>query len=462
MAKNQSYYFSHDINASNDPKIAAMISELGMISYAWWWILIEKLAAADDYKLPLKKYTFVALDNELRMNNEQISTSVQQVFNKNQHVLEQNSMCSFCSFLLIYLLIHDYELLDCDDEYFWSPSLIRRFEFKKVKEETIREKRRLAGLKSAESRKAKKQNLTHVQQNLTHVQQNQLIKEKKRKENNIERDTRARENENPLSMFDDDEVKNKPIYELYVKSIGVVSPALNVTAAIEALREKTNKLTGKRNMKEYTVKNEFFYPIYDKPVVIQTNVNTTYAAVGIPKRYYDMDFDWLRKHGSFPKENAEAYAVVKEYSHNLKENLESGKGLILRGPAGTGKTSIAVSLLKEAMRLGKGCLMISMPNLLDNMLTLSKGDNVAYLSYEQKLRNIPLLLLDDFGAEYSKSDWVVSKVESVIIDRYNRMKPIILTTNYSETWTEKNYSQRVYDRLRGEYAVAIFNGESHR
>ena len=226
MAKNQSYYFSHDINASDDPKIAAMISELGMISYAWWWILIEKLAAADDYKLPLKKYTFVALDNKLRMNDEQILTSVQQVFNKNQHVLEQNSMCSFCSFLLIYLLIHDYELLDCDDEYFWSPSLIRRFEFKKVKEETIREKRRLAGLKSAESRKAKKQNLTHVQQNLTHVQQNQLIKEKKRKENNIERDTRTCEDENPLSMFDDDEVKNKPIYELYMKSIGDISPVI--------------------------------------------------------------------------------------------------------------------------------------------------------------------------------------------------------------------------------------------
>ena len=224
MAKNQSYYFSHDINASDDPKIAAMISELGMISYAWWWILIEKLAAADDYKLPLKKYTFVALDNKLRMNDEQILTSVQQVFNKNQHVLEQNPMCSFCSFLLIYLLIHDYELLDCDDEYFWSPSLIRRFEFKKVKEETIREKRRLAGLKSAESRKAKKHNLTHVQHNLTHVQQNQLIKEKKIKENNIERDTRAREDENPLSMFDDDEVKNKPIYDLYMKSIGDISP----------------------------------------------------------------------------------------------------------------------------------------------------------------------------------------------------------------------------------------------
>ena len=226
MAKNQSYYFSHDINASNDPKIAAMISELGMISYAWWWILIEKLAAADDYKLPLKKYTFVALDNELRMDNEQILTSVQQVFNKNQHVLEQNSMCSFCSFLLIYLLIHDYELLDCDDEYFWSPSLTRRLEFRKVKNEELREKRRLAGIKSGEARRKNEQKRTRVQQERTCVKQNELIKEKKIKENNIERDTRAREDENPLSMFDDDEVKNKPIYDLYMKAIGDVSPVI--------------------------------------------------------------------------------------------------------------------------------------------------------------------------------------------------------------------------------------------
>ena len=193
-------------------------------------------------------------------------------------------------------------------------------------------------------------------------------------------------------------------------------------------------------MKESTVKNEFFYPIYDKPVVIQTNVNTTYAAVGIPRRYYDMDFEWLRKHGSFPKENSEAYAVVKHYVDNLEANLKSGKGLILRGPAGTGKTSIAVSIL-----------------------TLSKGDRVAVLNYEQKLRNIPLLLLDDFGAEYSKSDWVHTKVESIIIGRYHDMKPVILTTNYNNDQTKDHYSERVIDRLRGkDYEEAIFWGDSHR
>ncbi len=162
MAKDQSYYFSHDVDAFNDPKIVAMISEYGVIAYAWWWIIIEKLASYEDYKLPLKKYTFVALDNELGMKNEQNSTCVEHVFNKNEHVLEQNTFCSFCSFLFINALINDFELLACDDEFFWSPSLTRRFELRKTKNEEISQKRRLAGLKSGEARRKKKKIYIHI------------------------------------------------------------------------------------------------------------------------------------------------------------------------------------------------------------------------------------------------------------------------------------------------------------
>lgn len=226
MAKDQSYYFSHDVTASSDPKIVAMISEYGMIAYAWWWIILEKLASYEDYKLPLKRYTFLALDNELGVKNKENLTCVEHVFKQNEHVFEQNELCSMCSFLFVNSLISDYELLACDDEYFWSPSLTRRLEFRKVKNEELREKRRLAGIKSGEARRKNEQKRTRVQHKRTHVEQNELIKEKKIKENNIERDTRAREDENPLSMFDDDEIKNKPIYELYMKSIGVVSPAI--------------------------------------------------------------------------------------------------------------------------------------------------------------------------------------------------------------------------------------------
>lgn len=222
MAKDV-YYFSHDVNASNDPKIVAMESQFGVISYAWWWKLIEKLASSDDYKLPFKKYTFIALDKELGIlnENERPFNENERPFNENEH----NFFCSNESFMFINSLIHDFELLDCDDEYFWSPSLIRRQEERRSKFEKKQEQRRLAGIKSGEARRKKEQKRTVVQRDSTAVEQNEQ-KERKGKENNIERDTRAREDENPLSMFDDDEVKNKPIYDLYMKAIGDVSPVI--------------------------------------------------------------------------------------------------------------------------------------------------------------------------------------------------------------------------------------------
>ena len=216
MAKDV-YYFSHDVNASNDPKIVAMESEFGVISYAWWWKLIEKLASSEDYRLPFKKYTFIALDKELGILNEN-----ERPLNENEHTF----FCSNKSFSFVNSLICDFELLECDDEYFWSPSLIRRQEERRSKFEKKQEQRRLAGIKSGEARRKKEQNRTTVQRTSTVVEQNEQKERKGKEINNIERDTRAREDENPLSMFDDDEVKNKPIYELYMKSIGVVSPAI--------------------------------------------------------------------------------------------------------------------------------------------------------------------------------------------------------------------------------------------
>ena len=223
MAKDV-YYFSHDVNASNDPKIVAMESEFGVISYAWWWKLIEKLASSEDYRLPFKKYTFIALDKELGILNEN-----ERPLNENERPLNENEQGFFCSnksFSFINSLIYDFELLGCDDEYFWSPSLIRRQEERRSKFEKKQEQRRLAGIKSGEARRKKEQNRTTVQRTSTVVEQNEQKERKGKEINNIERDTRAREDENPLSMFDDDGVKNKPIYELYMKSIGDVSPVI--------------------------------------------------------------------------------------------------------------------------------------------------------------------------------------------------------------------------------------------
>jgi hypothetical protein len=51
--KKDSYYFSHDASAQDDPKCILLIEQLGMEGYGIYWALVELLRQEKDYKLPL-------------------------------------------------------------------------------------------------------------------------------------------------------------------------------------------------------------------------------------------------------------------------------------------------------------------------------------------------------------------------------------------------------------------------
>ena len=167
------YYFSHDVNASNDPKIIVMKELCGIISYAWWWILIEQLAVQEEYKLPMDKITFTGLGIAFGMKQNEANAS------SNEANLSKTEQAE----AFVNLLINECELLETDGEYFWSPSLIRRNLLRKNKQAEISRKRseagRLGGLKSAEQRSKTKQMLQANEAN----QANQA-KGKERKGNN--------------------------------------------------------------------------------------------------------------------------------------------------------------------------------------------------------------------------------------------------------------------------------------
>lgn len=115
MAKD-TYYFSHDVNASNDPKIIVMKELCGVIAYAWWWILIEQLATQEEYKLPMDKITFTGLGIAFGMKQNEANASSN----------EAKGSITKQAEAYVNLLINECELLETDGEYFWSPSLIRR------------------------------------------------------------------------------------------------------------------------------------------------------------------------------------------------------------------------------------------------------------------------------------------------------------------------------------------------
>lgn len=51
--KKDTYYFSHDANAKDDPKCMLLIDQLGLEGYGIFWVLVETLRSQPDYKCPM-------------------------------------------------------------------------------------------------------------------------------------------------------------------------------------------------------------------------------------------------------------------------------------------------------------------------------------------------------------------------------------------------------------------------
>lgn len=177
---------------------------------------------------------------------------------------------------------------------------------------------------------------------------------------------------------------------------------------------------------------------------------------GIHRRFQDSSFEHIEEIG-VPESILEQYSQIKEYAANLKENVNEGRGLLLKGSVGTMKTTLAAAVLREHITLGGSGLFITMSGLLDNIFTLKAKSMNEWAKFEQQIRETPLLVLDDLGAEYTEG-WVLTKVDAIIAERYNRCRSVIVTTNLSAEQLRGVYAERVIDRLRSTLKVINFSG----
>lgn len=118
-----SYYFPHDANTRNDPKIMALLSKYGVLGYGRFWIVLEMLRDQKDYQLRRHGWIVSALALAMQCSEEEAEEFVEDCIVK-------------------------FELFICDGEVFWSESLIRRMEIKDDK----KKKRAEAGQRGAVAR----------------------------------------------------------------------------------------------------------------------------------------------------------------------------------------------------------------------------------------------------------------------------------------------------------------------
>ena len=102
--------------------------------------------------------------------------------------------------------------------------------------------------------------------------------------------------------------------------------------------------------------------------------------------------------------------------------------LVLAGPSGSGKTHLAAAIANARISSDQPAFYMTTPDLLDHLRsTFSPDSDMPYDEFFEQVRNAPLLVLDDFGAQ-SGTPWATEKLEQLMNHRFNNRLPTVIVT----------------------------------
>ncbi|HLF02150.1 MAG TPA: ATP-binding protein [Anaerolineales bacterium] len=134
-----------------------------------------------------------------------------------------------------------------------------------------------------------------------------------------------------------------------------------------------------------------------------------------------------------------AWDVTRAYA-------DAPKGwLLLHGGYGCGKTHLAAAIGNRRLAHGQPVLFVNAPDLLDHLrATFGPGSEVSYDDLFERVRNAPLLIIDDLGAE-SPTQWAQEKFYQIFNHRTVAALPTVITTNMPLERIEPRVRSRLVD-----------------
>ena len=141
-----------------------------------------------------------------------------------------------------------------------------------------------------------------------------------------------------------------------------------------------------------------------------------------------LTFDNLLPRGrSSDPQNQERFHQCYQAAQAFAE--KPGGWLVLSGPSGCGKTHMAAAIANYRLKGGYPVFFVIVPDLLDHLRTaFSPNSDVAYDELFERVRNAPLLVLDDLGTQSSTS-WAEEKLFQILNHRFNAELPTVVTVN---------------------------------
>jgi len=183
-------------------------------------------------------------------------------------------------------------------------------------------------------------------------------------------------------------------------------------------------------------------------------------------------------------EQERALEKCRAFATNGLDNIGMGKGLFLKGPVGTGKSHLSVSILRAVIQNHSSCFGIpasqsvyfgepvyegyccSVISVVDLLGLLRESFSAQQLRAParrllRRARSDALVILDDIGAE-KPSDWVEEQLYGLIDVRYRMLSSTIFTTNCTLKQLEAQIGSRSVSRIMEMCEGVKVGGEDWR
>ena len=169
------------------------------------------------------------------------------------------------------------------------------------------------------------------------------------------------------------------------------------------------------------------------------------GSAGVPKLYQKAEWEKCR-----------AEAPLREYARQMRRNVAQGRGLLILGPVGTGKSSAAGLVCRHAVTLDLSLLWVYVPDMLALLREPKEFRDLVARS-----KRADVLVWDDFGVT-GVADWQIGSLDRIVEHRYREMKPMIVTTNLAREDLETEALERLNDRWSERRFVVTISGDSMR
>ncbi len=174
-----------------------------------------------------------------------------------------------------------------------------------------------------------------------------------------------------------------------------------------------------------------------------------YSNIGALSR---LTFTNLIARGRSP--DARAQDTYRRCVEDARAFAEEADGwIVLSGASGCGKTHIAAAVVNRMLERGEPALFMVVPDLLDHLrAAYDPNAEMGYDELFERVRNAPLLVLDDLGAQ-SATPWAQEKLFQIINHRFNTRLPTIVTTNLAPDQIDDRLRTRLSDAGIGRIYV---------